>query len=361
MGFEIAAAFRRCGSATLGLILGASLLATDAASADGTPAKELFGAKALPAVMAPTSYGFYSKGCLAGGVAIPTDGPTWQAMRLSRNRRWGHPDMIALVERFSHDAAEKIGWPGLLLGDISQPRGGPMTSGHASHQIGLDADIWLTPMPQRTLTYEERESISATSMLQKNKFLTVDPSIWTPSHARLIMMAASYPQVERVFVNPAIKKKLCDTWKGDRSALGKIRPIYGHDYHFHIRIKCPEGSVGCKGQARVPVGDGCDKSLAWWFTDEPWAKPTKKPEKPVKPKFAKLSDLPKACALVLDGPPPASEQEATYGTAYRAAAAAPAPAAAVPAAATSIEAVIGAAAAAPLENIPVPLPRPALQ
>ncbi|MCA1442518.1 penicillin-insensitive murein endopeptidase [Ensifer sp. IC4062] len=355
MGFELAAAFRRCGSAMLGLIVGASLLATDAASADGTPAKELFGAKALPAAMAPSSYGFYAKGCLAGGVAIPTDGPTWQAMRLSRNRRWGHPEMIALIERFSQDAAEKIGWPGLLLGDISQPRGGPMTSGHASHQIGLDADIWLTPMPQRTLSYDERESISATSMLQKNKFLTVDPSIWTPAHAQLIMMAASYPQVERVFVNPAIKKKLCDTWKGNRSALGKVRPIYGHDYHFHIRMKCPEGSVGCKGQARVPAGDGCDKSLAWWFTDAPWAKPKKKPgEKPPKPKFAKLADLPKACAMVLGGPAPTSEQEATYGTAYRAATA-------VPAAATSIEAVIGAAAAAPLENIPVPLPRPALQ
>lgn len=125
-----------------------------------------------------------------------------------------------------------------------------MVSGHASHQIGLDADIWLTPMPQRTLTYREREDISATSMLQKNKFLTVDRSIWTPKHAQLIMLAASYPQVERVFVNPAIKKKLCDTWTGDRSALGKVRPIYGHDYHFHIRIKCPAGQRAARTRRR---------------------------------------------------------------------------------------------------------------
>ncbi len=194
MGFFGRAALRRCGSALLALVMGASLLSADATAADGPPAKELFGAKALPMQAAPASFGFYSKGCLAGGVAIPTDGPTWQAMRLSRNRRWGHPAMIALIERFSHDAVEKIGWPGLLLGDISQPRGGPMLSGHASHQIGLDADIWLTPMPQRTLSYQERETISATSMLDKNKFLTIDRSIWTPSHARLIMLAASYPK-----------------------------------------------------------------------------------------------------------------------------------------------------------------------
>ncbi|KSV69590.1 peptidase [Sinorhizobium sp. Sb3] len=349
------APLRRCGSAFLALLLGTSLLIADNAAAEDVPAKALFGAKALPAEMAANPYGFYAKGCLAGGVAIPTDGPTWQAMRLSRNRRWGHPQMIALIEQFSHDAAEKVGWPGLLLGDISQPRGGPMLSGHASHQIGLDADIWLTPMPQRTLSYREREDISATSMLQKNKFLTVDRSIWTPKHAQLIMLAASYPQVERVFVNPAIKKKLCDTWTGDRSALGKVRPIYGHDYHFHIRIKCPAGAASCKDQAAVPAGDGCDKSLAWWFTDEPWAKPKKKPgEKPVKPRFTTMADLPKACALVLNGPAPASEEAATFGTAYRAAAPAPAT--------EGIEQVIGAAAGdVPPTDIPVPLARPALQ
>lgn len=349
------APLRRCGSAFLALLLGTSLLIADNAAAEDVPAKALFGAKALPAEMAANPHGFYAKGCLAGGVAIPTDGPTWQAMRLSRNRRWGHPQMIALIEQFSHDAAEKVGWPGLLLGDISQPRGGPMLSGHASHQIGLDADIWLTPMPQRTLSYREREDISATSMLQKNKFLTVDRSIWTPKHAQLIMLAASYPQVERVFVNPAIKKKLCDTWTGDRSALGKVRPIYGHDYHFHIRIKCPAGAASCKDQAAVPAGDGCDKSLAWWFTDEPWAKPKKKPgEKPVKPRLTTMADLPKACALVLNGPAPASEEAATFGTAYRAAAPAPAT--------EGIEQVIGAAAGdVPPTDIPVPLARPALQ
>ncbi|MGF0537835.1 penicillin-insensitive murein endopeptidase [Agrobacterium sp. ES01] len=284
------------------------------AFADGKPAKALFGAEKLPTQASPSSFGFYSKGCVAGAVAIPTDGPTWQAMRLSRNRRWGHPELIALLERLSQDGAKYDGWPGLLLGDISQPRGGPMVSGHASHQVGLDADIWLTPMPPRTLTANERETISATSMLKKNARLTVDDRIWTPAHARIIMRAASYPQVERIFVNPSIKKKLCETWTGDRSNLGKVRPYYGHDYHFHVRIKCPEGSPGCKAQAAVPAGDGCGKPLAWWYSDEPWAPAKKDPNaKPApKPKPMQVSDLPKACSVVLEGKAASSEAAATF-------------------------------------------------
>ncbi|QLF69049.1 penicillin-insensitive murein endopeptidase [Peteryoungia desertarenae] len=343
------------GAKAMILLTGLSVCFADMATAEEPPAKELFGGMKLPARAEPQAYGFYSRGCLAGGVAIPTDGPTWQAMRLSRNRRWGHPQMISLVEQLSKDAAQYDGWPGLLLGDISQPRGGPMLSGHASHQVGLDADIWLTPMPSRTLTASERENLSATSMLKKNAFLTVDPNIWTPSHARVIMRAASYPQVERIFVNPAIKKKLCDTWTGDRSHLGKVRPAYGHDFHFHIRIKCPSGSVGCKSQDPVAAGDGCDASLAWWFTDEPWAPPKKDPNaKPApKAKPVGLGDLPKACALVLDTPGPASEEEATFrpGATGLAALTPPSPAAAGS----------GTAPGFPpdLAKVPVPRVRPA--
>jgi penicillin-insensitive murein endopeptidase len=294
----------------LASLAGVSMVVGDVAAEQKMPspgsAKAIFGAVALPNGGPPQSIGFYAKGCLSGGVQLPSDGPTWEAMRLSRNRRWGRPEMISLIERLSQDAAQNDGWPGLLVGDISQPRGGPMFNGHASHQIGLDADIWLTPMPPRTLTASEREAMPFTTMLEKNKFLTVDPNVWTPAHARLLMRAASYPQVERIFVNPAIKKKMCDTWTGDRTKLGKLRPEYGHDSHFHIRLRCPPGSVDCKGQGAVAAGDGCDKSLAWWFTAEPWAKP-KPPVKPVKPpREMMVADLPKACQTVLNEPPAAS-------------------------------------------------------
>jgi penicillin-insensitive murein endopeptidase len=327
-------------------------IARAVAADSGKPAKEIFGAAQLPAVLPPRAIGFYSKGCLAGGIAIPADGPTWQAMRLSRNRRWGHPDLIALVERLSREAAANDGWPGLLVGDIAQPRGGPMLSGHASHQVGLDADIWLTPMPDRKLSSKEREELSATSMLRKNT-LHVDPKIWTPAHARLLMRAASYPEVERIFVHPGIKKKLCDTWTGDRASMGKIRPYYGHHYHFHIRIKCPPGVSGCRSQNPPPAGSGCDKSLAWWFTDEPWA--PAKPKKDTKPKPKKrpigLSELPAACAVVVTAPSPSTEAEVTYGAdpigRIAATNAAPAPA------------PVPATAFAPLPlRAPLPKPRP---
>jgi murein endopeptidase len=34
-------------------------------------------------------------------------------MRLSRNRNWGHPDLIALLERVAVKAQKTAGWPGL--------------------------------------------------------------------------------------------------------------------------------------------------------------------------------------------------------------------------------------------------------
>jgi len=321
-------------------------------------AKNLFGNKKLPAALPAKSYGFYSKGCFSGGVAIATDGPTWQAMRLSRNRRWGHPTMIALIEKLSRESAEKDGWPGLLLGDISQPRGGPMLTGHASHQIGLDADIWFTPMPSRTLSAGERENISAVSMIKK-KGLTVDDSVWTPERARLLRRAASYPEVERILVHPGIKKKLCDTVKGDRSWLRKVRPFWGHDYHFHIRIGCQPGSSGCKEQAATTPGDGCDKSLAWWFTEEPW-RPNKNPDAPKARDLMKLSNLPKECRLVLAAPSPESEMAATFkgGGGGGTSIAAVIQSAGDPAA-TEIapdEAAIGANAILPADGVRIPLP-----
>jgi penicillin-insensitive murein endopeptidase len=321
---------------------------------DATPAKQLFGGVKLPSAAAPAPFGFYAKGCMGGAVALPTDGPTWQAMRLSRNRRWGNPEMISLLEQFSRDAA-RLGWgSGILVGDISQPRGGPMVNGHASHQIGLDADVWFTPKPAQPLSVQQREDMPFTSMLDKSKFLTVDNRRWTNTHARLVMQAASYPQVQRVFVNPAIKKKLCETWTGDRSLLGKVRPVYGHDEHFHIRMNCPPGATNCEKQAATPTTDDCDsKALAWWFTKEPWAKPKPDPNrKPVKPRQVVLSDLPKACSAVLAAPA-RSEEDATFGGPAMAYSAQPA----VPAAATPMDAIISDPTDVPA-NVPVPRERP---
>src|SRR5690606_32364598 len=120
------------------------------------PAKQLFGAKALPADMAARAIGSYARGCMAGGRALAVTGDAWQVMRLERNRNWGQPVLIDYLETLARDARDLDGWPGLLVGDLAQPRGGPMLTGHASHQIGLDADIWLRPMPERELSFKER-------------------------------------------------------------------------------------------------------------------------------------------------------------------------------------------------------------
>jgi penicillin-insensitive murein DD-endopeptidase len=218
--------------------------------------------------------------------------------------------MIKLIEKLSR-AAVADGWPGLLLGDISQPRGGPMLTGHASHQIGLDADIWFTPMPDHRLTAEQRENMSAVSMIKKGSHF-VDDSLWTPAHERLLKRAASYPEVERILVNPGIKKKLCDTVTGDRSWLKKVRPFWGHDYHFHIRIGCQPGSNGCKAQDAPPNDNGCGKPLAWWFTEEPW-RPNKNPDAPKARDIMTMASLPKQCRAVLEAPAPVSEAAVTLG------------------------------------------------
>ncbi|TBW41216.1 penicillin-insensitive murein endopeptidase [Siculibacillus lacustris] len=258
-------------------------------------AKVLFGGVTRPAPLAARSIGAYAKGCLAGAVALPVDGATWAVMRLSRNRAWGHPALIAFLEHFAEEG-RKIGWPGLLVGDMSQPRGGPMLTGHASHQIGLDADVWFSPLPDRRPTAEERETISAVSMVTPER--EIDATRWTETRARLVRAAALDPRVARIFVHPAIKKTLCGWASGDRAWLAKVRPWWGHTYHFHIRLACPAGTTGCVGQDPVPAGDGCGADLAWWLGPEPWRPSEPGPEKPP----MKLADLPAACREVLTAP-----------------------------------------------------------
>jgi penicillin-insensitive murein endopeptidase len=261
-----------------------------------TPAKELFGRAAAPAPLAARTIGFYSRGCLAGGKPLPVNGPAWEVMRLSRNRNWGHPALIAFLERFARKVPTVSHWPGILVGDLSQPRGGPMLTGHASHQIGLDADIWLTPMPGRNLSRAEREEMSATNVVRADR-LDVDPSVWTPDHLEVIKAAAQDPTVQRIFVNAAIKRALCRDARGDRSWLNTVRPYYGHDYHFHIRLVCPRGESACREQDPVPPGDGCDASLDYWFSDAV-LHPKPGPERPKPP--LTIGELPPECRVVLN-------------------------------------------------------------
>ena len=262
-----------------------------------TPAKALFARRTQPTGGESRVYGFYAKGCLQGGKELPIDGESWQVMRLSRNRNWGHPALIEFLEKTSRKLRDEGIWPGFLMGDMAQPRGGPMITGHASHQIGLDADVWMLPMPAHTFTRAEREEVSSLNVVRADR-LDVDYSKWTPAHLAMLRGIASEPDVQRIFVNAAIKKAVCRDARGDRTWLSKLRPIYGHDYHFHIRLKCPAGETECQRQDPPPAGDGCDESLAWWFKDSvlhPKPNPNYKPKPPIT-----LSALPAQCRAVLN-------------------------------------------------------------
>jgi penicillin-insensitive murein DD-endopeptidase len=266
----------------------------------GVAAMFLFASKKLPSLGRSTVYGYYSHGCLQGAIELPINGAHWEVMRLSRNRNWGHPELIHFLKVLSADVAKATGWHGILIGDMAQPRGGPLPFGHMSHQIGLDVDIWYTPMPDRILTQEERQTMSAVNLVAADG-LHVNKK-WTAADAALIRTTAEQPDVERVLVNAAIKKQLCEMEGKQRHAwMDKVRPWYGHADHIHVRLKCPAGSPHCRHQPPVPDSNQCGKALDYWFSDRVLhPHPSKKPRKPKKQ--LTMADLPPACESVLNAP-----------------------------------------------------------
>lgn len=278
---------RRCFA---GLALLWTGLATAAPAAD-------WGGLTAPTATPAAAIGTFDRGCLAGGVALPLDGDGYQVMRVSRNRYHGHPELIAFIQSLAADLALN-GHPGLLIGDLAQPRGGPMRSGHRSHQVGLDVDIWFLPAPSRPLSAAERESLSAETQVSADG-RSVNGA-WGPPQLQALRRAASAPEVDRIFVNPAIKRAVCDAAGGDRGWLAKVRPWWGHDAHFHVRLACPPGDAACVMQPPLPAGDGCDAGLDWWFSADAAADVAQRAKAPPARELT-LDDLPAACRAVYDG------------------------------------------------------------
>ncbi len=250
---------------------------------------------ARPSTGPAQPHGGPANGCIAGASALPADGIGYQAVRLSRNRIWGHPRTISFVEKLGAEAAA-MGLPPLYVGDLSQPRGGPMKFGHASHQNGNDVDIWFNLDPKPPLAPNQREDIAIVRLVAPDE-MGIERAVWKPEHARLLRAAAAHREVDRIFVHFAIKKELCTAVQGDRGWLGKIRPWRGHDDHFHVRLACPPGSGDCTPQAPVPPGDGCDATLDWWFAD---AVERRKTAPPTRPPSAARPKLPAACTAILN-------------------------------------------------------------
>ncbi|EAS65435.1 penicillin-insensitive murein endopeptidase [Photobacterium angustum S14] len=274
----------------LGKILTGLLFVASSASVMATPWEKV----KTPTSDEAMSIGSYSNGCLAGAEALPLEGDGYQVIRAERGRYYGNPETITFLKELMKTAQQlKIG--NVLVGDIAMPRGGRFSSGHASHQTGLDADIWLR-IPEKPLSQKDLKTVSALPMVDVKNYKIIEKN-WSSKQAHLIQLAASDDRVARIFVHPVIKEQLCKTeWK-DRDWLRKVRPWFGHYYHFHVRLNCPEGSTYCEPQTPPPPGDGCGKELASWSPD--FKKP--EPSKPaVKPKPKPKPVLPAQCKVLLN-------------------------------------------------------------
>ena len=242
--------------------------------------------------------GKYSNGCLLGGDALPHAGPGYQVVRLERRRNFGHPQLVEYLQELGERVAQRnIGT--MLVADMAMPRGGRFSRGHRSHQSGLDADIWLR-LDVPKLPLDQRwgyNDVPAQLYVNRKTWVATDDFRW--AQAELIRLAASDERVARIFVNPAIKKNLCQRrWKEDRSWLRKVRPWWGHDAHFHVRLRCPAGN-DCADQNPPPPGEGCDAEVDTWLAD------LRRPPKPrdpnaVKPTPSPTPPPPQRCQVLLD-------------------------------------------------------------
>ena len=214
-----------------------------------------------PATGEPEAIGRYAAGCVIGAAQLAPDGPGYQAIDIERNRHHGHPELIRFVEPLAQ-RAEDAGLGLLPVGDMSQPRGGPMIEAHASHQVGLDVDIYFRlDLPR--LPPLEREDLELPSLVDGQQ-QQLDERFGEPQ-VELLRLAASDPGVARIFVNPLIKQAMCERPWPDRRFLRRLRPWFGHGDHLHVRLDCPASSGDCIAQAEPPPGDGCGAELTSWL------------------------------------------------------------------------------------------------
>jgi penicillin-insensitive murein endopeptidase len=232
--------------------------------------------------------GGFANGCIIGAHPLPLNSPDYQVMRTDQRRYFGHPDLLAFIQRLSSQANQKaLGT--VLIGDMAMPAGGRFSSGHASHQSGLDVDIWLQ-LPRQRWSAQQLLKPQPIDLVSGDGKQVVDRQ-WQPQIESLIKMAAQDSEVTRIFVNPAIKQRLCQDAGADRGWLHKVRPWFGHRAHMHVRLRCPVGSLECLDQDAPPVGDGCGAELASWFKPhQPNANPVKKEPPPLPPTCQALLD-----------------------------------------------------------------------
>lgn len=237
----------------------------------------------------PQSIGGFSNGCIIGAQELPLNADGYQVMRTDQRRYFGHPHLIQFIKRLSTETRQQ-GLGEVLIGDMGMAAGGRFSSGHVSHQTGLDVDIWLQ-LPKQRWTQQMLLKPQPLDLVAADGKHVV-ASRWQPELDSLIKLAAQDKDVTRIFVNPAIKVQLCENAGTDRAWLRKVRPWFQHRAHMHVRLRCPADSPQCQEQLPPPAGDGCGAELHSWFIP---AKPGSKP--PVK---HTRPSLPAACQALLD-------------------------------------------------------------
>ncbi len=237
-----------------------------------------------------------SAGCVAGAAALPVEGGGYLVMRPGRRRHFGHPQLVDFIRKLGAAIVEQnLG--AIVIGDLGQPRGGPAPDGHASHQSGLDADLWYPhAQTERGIPKNPRERRALRALPVANFPRQQLTEHWSPRVARVLQLAAADARVDRIFVNPMIKRALC-TSEQERAWLRKLRPWWGHDAHFHVRLACPKDSPACAPQPALAQGDGCDQ-VDWWFSKEATAERDEERAK-YRAKVGPGDVLPAECAAIL--------------------------------------------------------------
>jgi len=168
-----------------------------------------------------TAVGTQTAGRLEQGVRLPAGGRTfftWDpVLRRSPNRawrRWGTDRLVRVVlsvaQRY-HDAHPRSAR--IAIGDLSRPRGGDFGPqygyiGHASHQNGLDVDVYYPRADGRELAARDASEIDrGRSQEIVNRFLAAGAQV--------------------IFVGPNT---------GLRGPAGRVQPLAHHDNHLHVRL-----------------------------------------------------------------------------------------------------------------------------
>lgn len=243
----------------------------------------------------PQIYGGYARGCIAGAQALSIDGEGYSVINLEQKRNYGHPALIQYLKELARTLKVRKS-PTMLIEDMSGPRGGPFSRGHQSHQNGLDVDISYS-MPSSTLTLGQRAKRQEISFVGPKQQLLPN---WTVDQTRLVYYAANAPEVNRVFVAPAVKKFFCEKFPSV-PWQHKLRPIGHHEDHLHVRLECPADQPECVKQPLNPADTACGASLENWIRRE--TEPVLADGQPAAPKiptpgFQRFPSIPAICMEV---------------------------------------------------------------